>query len=201
MYDLEDSSKKQFVGRVYFNFAKAEERPKVLRYIGKCLADIIEETIGNVDVVIAAPMGGIKLSGAVADALGCRGVFAEKKIIALANPGEGLREQSELVIKRHGINQGDRIVIVEDVCNNFSTTEKLVNVIERKGGIVVGIACFLNRSSDARWKGLPVANLLHIPTQQWKQEDPDVAGDIASDNIVWEVKKDWIKLEEAMNNV
>lgn len=59
---------------------------------------------------------------------------------------EAKREESILVIDRHDINNGDRVVLVEDLCNNFSTAEKLIQLVEEKSGVAIAIACMLNRS-------------------------------------------------------
>lgn len=190
-YDAPDGTEKQFVGDIYFNFAKAEERPPVLDYMAKCLADLIQTKIGIPDVILGAPMGGLWLAADVARHLGCRRIFAEKKVIKPADPEHGLKEQSELVITRHDLRPGDTVVLVEDVMNNFSTTDKMVALVGKKGGKVIALSCGLNRSGKTEWNNLPVIALEYRPTEQYKQEDPEVADDIAKGNIVWEAKKQW----------
>jgi orotate phosphoribosyltransferase len=120
------------------------------------------------------------------------------------------REQSELVFSRHDVEKGDRCVIVEDVCNNFSTTGKFVKLINSRGGIVVAIACFLNRSpnvdreyclsleGEAKVLQIPVISLVRKVINEWKQDDPAVAEDIAKGNVVWKPKDEWARLMEAM---
>jgi orotate phosphoribosyltransferase len=144
-------------------------------------------------------MGGILLAGTVSDYLDCEVIFAEKKVMALADKGKGTKEVSELVIDRHEIKPGENIFIIEDVCNNFSTTEKLKTEIEKHGGNLIGIACAINRSGQLEWEGLPVISALFIPTEQYKQEDEEVAELVAAGKIVWKPKQEWQTLKDAMS--
>jgi len=151
-------------------------------------------------VFVGMPMGGIVLATHLAlQKHGSRGIFAEKA-------GE------ELVLKRHDLNPGDQAVIVEDVCNNFSTTTKAVNLIKKAGAEVIAVACFLNRSEKTAlnlyanpfWPKekpdivLPVISLVHKPFPQYEQEDSAVADDVVAGNVVWKPKHEWDKLSGAM---
>jgi len=119
-------------------------------------------------------------------------IFAEKKVVSL----NGQKEISELVINRHDLDTGDHVVIIEDVCNNFSTTEKLRKEIKRHGGVLKAIICAVNRSGYSEWDGIPVISALYIPTQQFKQDDPDVAGLVAKNKIIWKPKQEWYTITE-----
>ena len=63
-------------------------------------------------------MGGIALASMLGLVCDCAFAYTEKKITALATDSE--REQSEMIFKRHAIGEGSQVVLVEDVCNNFS---------------------------------------------------------------------------------
>lgn len=194
---------KRFVGEIYVNFAKLEQFPELL---DDCAIDLAKQLPNGAlfNVVLAAPMGGIFLASATGFHSNTRTIFAEKEIIALATSAS--REQSRLQFKRHELREADRAVIVEDVCNNFSTTEELVSLVEANGGLVTGIACFLNRSGKKFYERqeskakIPVFALVDRPLQQWRQEDQAVAADIAKGNIVWKPKSEWPRLMEAMQN-
>jgi len=121
-YDLPDGSRRNYVGETYYNFAKAEQHPRVCDHYARDLAKMIRDNVGEIDVLIAAPMGGLYLTADTSRHLNCRRIFAEKKIIRLADESAGIKEESELIIKRHDIRLGDRVGVTEDVCNNFSTT-------------------------------------------------------------------------------
>lgn len=192
---------KHFVGDVYFNFAKVEEFPHVLDHFAYLLAQEVSNQV-QATVVLGAPMGGILLAGAVGRQADYRVLFAEKKILAVATPER--REQSAQVLDRHEIESGDLVVIVEDVCNNFSTTEQLAKLVYNGDGRVVAIACALNRSGKrifvTEGMSIPVYSTLYLPSAQYRQDDPAVGSDIARGNVVWKPKKkeEWPKLTAAM---
>ena len=111
------------------------------------------------------------------------------------------------MFSRHEPEAGQRWFIVEDVCNNFSTTAKLVALIESHGASVAGILCFLNRSStiDVSFEArpglaLPVVAVVRKPFEQYAQHDAAVADDIARLNVVWSPKKEWPRLAAAMES-
>jgi len=95
------------------------------------------------------------------------------------------------------------VVIVEDVCNNFSTTDKMISLVESSGGVVVAIAVIFNRSALDNYQTksgqrMPVLSVVHKHLPQYKQEDPEVARDIAAANVVWKPKDNWETLAAAM---
>ncbi|OGZ79431.1 MAG: hypothetical protein A2358_00520 [Candidatus Staskawiczbacteria bacterium RIFOXYB1_FULL_37_44] len=199
----------QWVGDIYANFSKAEIHPRVLRFFATCLIGRINQSIGldQFDAFCGAPIGGYSLAdlmGAVFDDV--QVIKAEKKVVALASPTS--REKSELIFARHGVEKSQRFVIVEDVCNNFSTTADLIKLIMASGGVVAGIACFLNRSltvddwytvvDGAPPWNIPVVSLVRKPINEWRQDDPAVKEDIAKGNVVWKPKDEWGRLKKAM---
>lgn len=199
-YDGPDGKKLQWVGDVYANFAKAEPYPNVLKFFAICLATELDAKVGlqKIDVFCGAPIGGYSL----ADALGLMNdmevIKAEKKVVAVATSTS--REKSELVFARHNIKRGAHYVIVEDVCNNFSTTAELIKLIAEAGGEPVGIACFLNRSPQfgTVFHTLPIMSVVRRVINEWRQDDPAVATDVVTGNVVWKPKDEWDRLMEAM---
>ncbi|MCX6718441.1 MAG: hypothetical protein NTY81_02460 [Candidatus Staskawiczbacteria bacterium] len=123
----------QWVGETYANFAMAEIHPNVLLFFARCLATKAESIIdiADIDVLCGAPIGGYSLATALGMITDNNVIKAEKKVTALAT--ESAREKSKLVFGRHSVEKGLRYAIVEDVCNNFSTTEELIN-LRRPGG-------------------------------------------------------------------
>lgn len=190
----------QFVGDIYANFAAIEKFPPALRHVAVEISALISTTLKNVDVFCGAPIGGYSLADALGLACDRQVVKAEKKIIKLATSTS--REKSKLVFGRHEIRPDDKVVIVEDVCNNFSTTWELISLIEAAGGMVVDIVCFLNRSLavNSDFEGIPVIPLVRLPILQYEQGDPEVLADIQNGNVVWKPKDQWPKLMAAMAN-
>lgn len=200
-YNLPDGTKKHWVGEVYANFAKAEEHPDVLIHYANCMTKKHPDLVKNTDILCGAPIGGYAFSLILGLVTGRQVIKAEKKVIALATKES--REKTELIFGRHDIVKRMQYTIVEDVCNNFSTTEKLIQLIESiKGGVVTNIICLLNRSmevtnffySASSKRSIPIFSLVQLPIKEYHQDDPYVADDIERGNIVWKPKDQWDRL-------
>lgn len=218
-YTDNDGKECQYVGKVYLNFAILEEWPSDdLDFIGEALArktkkDLTENLLTPWDrlspniVLCGAPVGGFSLSTILGQKLGCRTIKAEKKVLAVGIKGQ--RDETKLILDRHEIQRGDLVIIVEDVCNNFSTTGQLIDLIESYGALVIAIVCFLNRSMDVdNWffyghnmRHFPVIALVRKKIKEYRQDDPEVAGLIAAGKIKWKPKRkeEWAELMAAMH--
>jgi orotate phosphoribosyltransferase len=180
----------RYVGDVYFNFAQAEQYPHVLEFYASHLTQQLTMTESDpFDVVVGAPMGGMKLSGEVGRLLRCRAIYAEKK-------------EKAFVFDRYAIRKGDRTLLVEDVCNNFSTTASLCGLVKAHGGEVVTIVCAFNRAGRLFYQCgtdmIPVKTTLYIPTVQYQQGDLEVFADMRASNVVWDPKTQWTALQTVM---
>lgn len=198
-----DEGPKNYVGFEYFNFAKAEQYHCVRSYFAELIDQKLKKAILHyseleIDAVLGAPMGGILFADSVSQQLNCRVIFSEKKVTDFAQPDNGIKEKSKQIIDRHEIRPGDKIAIVEDVTNNFSTTDALIKLIQQNGGTVVAIICAFNRSVSSCWHDIPVISALEIPTDQFRQDEPEVAGLIGIGNIIWKPKDEWAPLKKAM---
>lgn len=185
---------KRFIGDVYVNFAMAEQFPTMVRHFGSCLAGLLHSRSIDADVFCGAPEGGKSLADKVAMSAWRQYGYPEKK-------------DGGLQWGRHAIQEGRRVVVIEDICNNFSTTSLMVDLILRAGGVPVAIACFLNRSLTVNdlWKkddslSLPVVALVRKEIHEYRQDDPDVMEDVKAGNVVWNVKSSWSRLEQAMRD-
>jgi adenine/guanine phosphoribosyltransferase-like PRPP-binding protein len=191
---------RQYIGDVYANFAMAEEYPHVLAFFAQDLAEQVKAKVGEVDYVLAAPMGGIALAVHIAHALDSKFVFAEKKVVSLES--KELRQQEVMQLLRHQIDSDSRVLLVEDVCNNFSTTGQMVELVQESGSEIVAVACALNRSEKSVFayvgKELPVIPLLELALKQFRQDDPEVAADMKANNVVLKPKNEWQRLMKAM---
>lgn len=205
-YAGKDAEGRQYVGDIYVNFARAERRPALLQVFARRL--LAAARARGLDLAAAAGFVGAPEGGkAFAYQLGLeagRGYIYPEKVVTAAASATA-REASAMVFSRHEPEAGEAWFIVEDVCNNFSTTAKLVALIEGHGARVAGILCFLNRSETvgdtyAPRPGLvlPVVAVVHKPFGQHAQGDAAVAEDVSSLNVVWSPKKDWPRLAAAM---
>ncbi|TAN58580.1 hypothetical protein EPN15_00535 [Patescibacteria group bacterium] len=198
-YETPDG-KKQWVGDIYANFSKAEEYPHVLKYFADQMREKLLPMLDEIDVFCGAPIGGYAFSLMLGLACDRRVIKAEKKVIKTATAYE--REKTNLVFGRHEVRECERVAIVEDVCNNFATTDQLIDLIEEAEGRAIAIICLLNRSLTIdHWyiskynAGIPVISLVRMPIPEYKQDDPVVARDIAAGNVIWKPKDEWDRLK------
>lgn len=187
---------KHYVGDTYFDFAPVEEYPHALDAFAIDLAERLFSQHIQPDWVLGAPLGGILLGQRLSQRLDCRFLYAEKKVLVASR--EGQREQSTLVFDRHTPPPRTSGIIVEDVFNNFSTTEKLIGLVELVGARVIGLAGALNRSLHDEWNRLPIKAAVHLLLPEFRQDDPAVANDVAKGNVVWKPKAEWDRLMAAM---
>ena len=210
-YAGRDPEGRPYVGEVYVNFARAERHPALLRSFSQGLLAGLRDRDGGAALAGAsgfcgAPEGGKAFAYQLALDAGLDYIYPEKAVTAPATP-DG-RETSDLVFVRHEPEPGQSWFIVEDVCNNFSTTAKLVALVEGFGATVAGIVCFLNRSAsvEATYEPrpglvLPVVAVVRKSFGQFRQDDPFVAEDVAARNVVCSPKRDWPRLALAMKAV
>ncbi|QQR50688.1 hypothetical protein IPF86_02085 [Candidatus Nomurabacteria bacterium] len=204
-YPLPDQTEKAYVGDIYINFAKAEEHPTLVHYFATQLKrEISPALLEKITVFIGPQMGGIALALMLALVCTKRYACAEKKVKKARSEKE--REETNLAFARHSIRKGDVTVIVEDVLNNFSTTEKTITEIEKNGGTVVAIVGAFNRSPSVKTEfkhgeqTIPVYSLWQKPFVEYVQEDPAVYADIKDGNIVTQTKDEWPILMQAMRD-
>lgn len=116
----------------YVQCARLLEHPRNARALGGTLADRLRGL--EAQKVVAPALGGVIIGYTVAEALGLPFVFTERK-------------DGQMQLRRgFTIEDGQRIVIVEDVVTTGKSTRETADAIAQHGGKVVGFASILNRS-------------------------------------------------------
>lgn len=209
-YTDEIGNETQYVGPTYCNFAKAERHGPVLQHIAQELyrrikfgyPELFEKAAG----FVGTPEGGKKLATALELLTGKQGIYPDERVIAHATSMS--RARKEFVFDRHQPD-GGLWIVVEDVANNFSSTEKNIRLIEADGSEVGAIMCFLNRSQRVRkdfWtsdgRKIPIIALIEESMPQYRQDDPVVTEHIKRGGvIVLDPKKQWSRLMDAMTEL
>ena len=117
----------------YFQCAKVLQYPEYLTAFSVMIADEFEEQAP--DVVISPAIGGVVLGTEVGTQLGCRTIFAERK-------------EGKMVIRRgFHIDQGEKVLVVEDVITTGGSVKEVINLVENAGGNILGIGVLVDRSN------------------------------------------------------
>ncbi len=207
-YDDGKGNQRQYVGRIYANFAVLERHHDVRAWLCLRLQYMSGEhfsLLKSADSFFGAPMGGVLFAAELAAQMNRPTGYFDKKVIAVAT--ETSREKSKLFFGRHEVEPGEKVILVEDVCNNFSTTGEAYRLIQQQSAELIAVVCMFNRSNknvlgpeelgqDAT--PIPVLSVAWRDTPQYRQDDPAVADEIARGHVIWKAKEQWDKLMEFM---
>ena len=116
----------------YFQCAKVLQYPEYLTLFSRMIADHFESD--EIDIVISPAIGGIVVGTDVGRQLGIKTIFTERK-----NEGMKLRRGFE-------IEQGERILIVEDVLTTGGSINEVIEIVKRNDGKIAGVGLVVDRS-------------------------------------------------------
>ena len=97
---------------------------------------VIVDKLGDLDfdIVVGPAMGGIIVSYEIGRQTGKPSLFVE-------------RDDGNMTLRRgFNIEKGQKVLIAEDVVTTGKSTIETMEVIEQFGGVVVGIACIVDRT-------------------------------------------------------
>ncbi len=210
-YAGKDARKRNLVGDLYYNFGWIEPYMLVVRYFAELIANKIRQNpaMAAATTIVGVPEGGRTLGGEIAAATGKRFVYPAKVARPKA-PGAD-KEEFDFVFKRNELYKGERVIVAEDVQNNFNNTiETLANFVGT-GAEVIGFCSALNRSPfvDTVFTPTsgpfantpyPVVTAIRRAMPEHEQDDEAVAADIKAGNIEWKVKDNWARLLKIMRD-
>lgn len=122
----------------YVQCARLLQHPDKAEKALKRVVDQLDKE--KIDIVLGPAMGGIVVAYELGRQLGKPAIFSE-------------RENGEMTLRRgFEIRKGDRVLIAEDVVTTGKSAFEAIDVVERYGGEVVGIACLVNRTGKNELK-------------------------------------------------
>ena len=138
----------------YFQCARLLMYPELARELGAALAVNFADTPH--DVVVSPALGGILIGHEVARAVGRRFIFTERK--------------DSLMEMRRGfsLETREKVVIVEDVVTRGTSLLEVARVVEENGGVVVGLACIIDRTGGDVDLPLPLHTLARVAVETWE---------------------------------
>jgi len=118
---------------IYMQCAKVLQYPE---HAATLAAEIVEKWKDKeVDAVVGPALGGVVLSYAVAEELGVRSIFSERK-------------NGEMKIRRgFELKAGEKVLVVEDVVTTGGSVRELLAVLEELDVEIVGLSSIVDRSN------------------------------------------------------
>ncbi len=142
---------------MYFQCAKVLQYPEYTEQVCKIIADHFKDY--SIDTVISPAMGGIIVGQEVARQLNKRSIFAE-------------REDKKLTLRRgFTINQGEKILICEDVVTTGGSVYEVIDIVNEQGGEVVGVGFIVDRSNGKVNFGYPQKSTMKMEVISYLPEE------------------------------
>jgi len=140
----------------YLQCALLLQYPDEAAKLAKAIAEKFKDS--KIDVVVGPALGGVTLAYEVARAIGVRGLFTE-------------RQESKMVLRRgFSINNGERVLVAEDVITTGGSTKEVIEVVKSLGGVVAGVASIIDRSDSAIDFGVPYKALAKVKVETFKED-------------------------------
>jgi len=115
----------------YMQCAKLMQYPDKAHKVVAAVADQVKDL--DIDVIVGPAMGGIRAAYELGSQLNIKTIFTERV--------------DNIMTLRRGfeINEGDKILIMEDVVTTGKSSMETAKVLEDHGGQVIGIGCLVDR--------------------------------------------------------
>ena len=141
----------------YLQCALALQHPAdAAKYGSEIAAHFTDE---GIDTVASPAIGGLVIGFATAQALGVRFIWTE-------------RENGVMTLRRgFTVNEGERILVVEDVITTGGSTRECIAALESRGAKVVAAASIIDRSNGSADVGVPRISLVSLDVPSYKPED------------------------------
>lgn len=130
----------------YFQCARLLQHPQYAEMAGKAIA--AQFNPDDIDVVLGPALGGVIIGYEVARALGKPSIFTERKD-GFMSLRRGFR-----------INEGERILIIEDVITTAKSVKENVIIVEGYNAHVAGVGSIIDRSQGQT--GLNIKSLIQL---------------------------------------
>lgn len=141
----------------YLQCALVLQYPDIAEKFSREIAKKFQQS--KIDLVVGPALGGVTLAYEVARALKVRGLFTE-------------RQEGAMVLRRgFAISAGERALVVEDVITTGGSTKEVTDLVAKAGGVVIGVASIIDRSSSPVDFGAPFFALAKIDVKTYKESE------------------------------
>lgn len=147
----------------YLQCARVLQHPEHAATLGVAVADRVRAWAPN--VVLSPALGGVIIGHEVARALGVRALFIE-------------RHEGRLLLRRgFELQQGERVVVVEDVVTTGRSTRETIDVTRSGNGETVGAVSVINRGGTGVRVGVPFEFLASVSWPTYDQSECPLCAD------------------------
>jgi orotate phosphoribosyltransferase len=149
---------------VYWEKMRVLQYPAYVEQLCRMIADHFRGQ--DIQLVAGPTTGGIILAFEVARQLGVRAAFAEKE------------DNKERTFRRGSrIEQGERVLIVDDVMTKGGSIREVISAVTRQGGTVTGIGVLVDRSEQGIDFGVPLFSCYRTVIQNYTPENCPLCAD------------------------
>ncbi|MBA3576740.1 MAG: orotate phosphoribosyltransferase [Sphingomonas sp.] len=144
----------------YLQCARLLMDPRRAERIATALAGKLEPRLrDSIEIVVSPAMGGVIIGHEMGRSLAKPAMFVE-------------RPQGRFELRRgFRLEQGQRVLLVEDVVTTGLSSREAIAAIEEAGGMVVAAASVVDRSNGSADLGVPYTPLIRIDVPAYKPDE------------------------------
>ncbi len=149
---------------IFVDWSSIGKSSSRLMLIATCMADMVEETLNeldtNVDAVVGVALSGVPLANIVAYQYGVE--------LAVVHPGKHQWEEGKekefgaTLSSNYADVRGKRCVIIDDVITRGNTAEETIKLIHDSGGEAVIVAVIIDKKGIDSIENVPVRSLIRV---------------------------------------
>lgn len=138
----------------YLQCAKVFRNTKYSEELCAALAEKYKDD--NVELVIGPAMGAVQMAYEVSRSFDCENFFTERD------------ENGKMQLRRgFVIEEGQRILVVEDVVTTGGSVREVMELIKEAGGVVVGVGSIVDRTGGKIDFGVPFRAVYSAEVESW----------------------------------
>lgn len=142
----------------YLQCAKIFRNTKYSEELCGALAEQFKDD--DIQLVIGPAMGAVQMSYEVSRHIGCENFFAERD------------ENGEMALRRgFAVEEGQRVLIVEDVVTTGGSVREVMELVRRAGGVVAGVGSIVDRTGGKIDFGVPFRAVYVADVTSWEADE------------------------------
>ncbi len=142
----------------YLQCAKIFRNTKYSEELCGALAEQFKDD--DIQLVIGPAMGAVQMAYEVSRHIGCENFFAERD------------ENGEMALRRgFAVEEGQRVLIVEDVVTTGGSVREVMELVRRAGGVVAGVGSIVDRTGGKIDFGVPFRAVYVADVTSWEADE------------------------------